>query len=211
MKGLVFGRLEVMEMAGNDRHMNLLWLCRCQCGKEKIIKGSSLRSGATQSCGCLRDQIARTIHVTHGHRRHTQKNATYTTWISMIQRCTNPNAMGWENYGGRGIKVCDRWLNSFEDFLADVGERPSTSHSIDRFPDNNKGYEPNNVRWATRKEQMNNRRNCRYLTHNGKTQTIQQWRRELGLGRGVIDGRLKAGRPIHEVLAQTRYTGGNFR
>jgi len=210
MMGQKFGRLEVISFAGHDSHSNAMWRYRCQCGKEKVARGSSLRAGRVQSCGCLRDEVAKTFNVTHGHRRHSEKNPTYTTWISMIQRCTNPKAKGYLRYGGRGITVCDRWRNSFENFLADVGERPSKAYSIDRFPDNNKGYEPGNVRWATRSQQMNHRRCCRYLEFEGRTQTIQQWRKELGLGRGVIEGRIKAGRPIHEVLAQTRYTGGNF-
>jgi len=104
----------------------------------------------------------------------------YRCWIAMIQRCTNPKAVGWKNYGGRGIKVCQRWLDSFENFLSDMGRRPPGKYEIDRI-DNNGHYEPGNCRWATRSQQSINRRTNTMITHNGRTQTGAEWARELSL------------------------------
>jgi hypothetical protein len=95
--------------------------------------------------------------VTHGHARKGKQTGTYLSWKEMKKRCANPNQKYWKNYGGRGIRVCDRWLNSFENFLADMGERPEGT-SIDRYPNNDGNYEPGNCRWATRKQQRANRR-----------------------------------------------------
>jgi hypothetical protein len=187
----VFGRLTVIERAENNQN-HPRWLCRCTCGNEKVILGFHLRSGTTKSCGCLSVEktVART--TVHGHKRKCATSGIYRTWASIITRCTNPNIPHYHLYGGRGITVCDRWKQSFESFLEDVGERPSPDHSIDRI-DNNRGYEPGNVRWATRTEQGRNKRSNRHITIDGETHCLSEWEEIKGLPRKKITTRLCLG------------------
>lgn len=152
--GYRFGRL-VVEAAAPANGYRRRWFCRCDCGVVKAFDHSNLRAGFSKSCGCLkRDQNKeRSFALTHGRN----KTPEHRSWSGMIQRCTNPNMDSWPDYGGRGIAVCERWRNSFEAFLADVGERPSPAHSLDRI-DPNGNYEPGNCRWATRAQQAQGRR-----------------------------------------------------
>lgn len=130
--------------------------------------------------------------------KHNMNNITYQSWCLMKQRCLNKKAGAYKDYGGRGIKVCSRWLK-FENFYADMGDRPSKKHSIDRI-DNNGNYELKNCKWSTRKEQANNRRTNHLLTYKGKTQTIAQWAEELKMSYGSICNRLRNNLKIEEVL-----------
>jgi hypothetical protein len=136
------GSLVVLSEEIRGRHR--VALCRCDCGVTKEVSADAIRAGRQRSCGC-----ARTVHGMSG-------TPEYRTWANLIDRCTNPCSKSYDRYGGRGIRVCDRWRASFEAFLADVGPRPSAKHSIDRYPDNDGHYEPGNVRWATRTEQQRN-------------------------------------------------------
>lgn len=126
----------------------------------------------------------------------------YLVWIDMVRRCTKPNHHAFRLYGGRGITVCNRWL-AFENFFADMGDRPSPEHSIDR-KENDKGYSPNNCRWATSIEQSNNRSTNRFVTYEGKTQTVTEWAREKGFWKSTLRYRLNHGVPIDQLFKPVR-------
>lgn len=167
LTGKKFGLWRVVEYSGNS-----LWKCLCDCGTERIVKGFLLRGGRSNSCGCLRSDLISFRNTTHGKT----KTSEYNIWRKMICRCTLVNDPNYKNYGARGIKVCDRWRD-FTNFLEDVGLRPSDSHSLER-EDNNKGYSPDNCRWATKIVQANNRRTNRLITAFGETKTITEWTRD---------------------------------
>lgn len=152
MIGRRFGRLTAMEPTEERVNRSVVWLCKCDCGQEKRVSRLCLVTGKVRSCGCLNRESATRTSTTHGMHDTPEWHA----WKDMKARCLNPNLANFHNYGGRGITVCERWLR-FENFIADVGRRPSPLHSLDRI-DNDGNYEPGNVRWATAKQQSANKR-----------------------------------------------------
>lgn len=193
--GTTFGRLTVVgeaepivDKSGRNHSGSIV---RCECGTERTVRNSRLRSGETASCGCLRAE--KSVELGRSCATHQlSKSAEHNTWISMTYRCRNENHVSFKNYGGRGITVCDRWLNSFEAFLEDMGPRPSSEHSIDRI-DNDGNYEPGNCRWATVMEQGRNKRNSRLFTFYGKTMTLLQWCQISQVHHNTVGERLKRG------------------
>lgn len=164
---VALGPVFVKKFASGANHVH--WLCLCDCGNEKVISIAKLSTGNTRSCSCLQreTQAASGGISTHGMHRAPE----YEVWHSMHQRCRNPNAKNYKSYGGRGIVVCERW-STFEAFFADMGTRPSSDHSIDRYPDNDGNYEPSNCRWATPSEQQRNMRTNRIVSAFGRTEPL---------------------------------------
>lgn len=177
-----FGRLRVLSRLPRSKNpsdkWHARWLCQCKCGKKVSVRSSGLLHGGTQSCGCGVGRKPR-----HGHAAKKKWTPTYLSWMAMKQRCRGDRA----NYGGRGIQVCSRW-RLFDNFLADMGERPSGT-TIDRI-DNCRGYEPGNCRWATSETQGNNRRNNRILTLGIESMTMAQWAKRLGVSSQCLRRRI---------------------
>jgi hypothetical protein len=164
--------------------------CRCACGTERKVLVANLFNGRSTSCGHCG------AHSTHG----MIKSPEYQSWTGMKGRCHNDKNPGYHRYGGRGIKVCKRWRDSFENFLVDVGRRPTPHHTLDRFPDNDGDYKPGNVRWATKLEQSQNTRLNVNITFKGKTRCISEWARVVGLNQVTLSRRLRHGWSIKRAL-----------
>lgn len=191
LTGRRFNYLTVLGFAGRDRESKARWHCRCDCGAETIVDGWNLKSGHVKSCGCLsRDAIGDRTR-THGHSR-TGENI-YPVWKSMRARCNNPSNHAYENYGGRGISVCDEWNDDFQNFYDwALTNGYSSGLTIDRI-DNDGDYCPENCRWSTRLEQSNNRRSCRYITYAGITHTIAEWSRVFNVPYCTLTRRIDRG------------------
>jgi len=193
--GARFGFLTVdsqpFRREGKQRHYFVS--CKCDCGAMCERRALELVRGDTVSCGC---QMLKGRPPVHGHANPYDK--AYATWNRMRSRCENPKVGCYADYGGRGISVCDRW-KSFEHFYADMGD-PPPGMSLDRFPDVNGNYEPGNVRWATPKEQANNRRSSRFLEFQGERLTISQWANRLGVSVQTLWNRVNREWPIERIL-----------
>lgn len=151
LNGRRFGRLVAIQFSHSAKRQRY-WQCECDCGGSVTVRAADLSRGNTQSCGCLQSERTAEHNLKHG----LSKLPEYSVWSMMIQRCENPNVRNFHRYGGRGIKVCSRWKNSFEEFYSDMGPRPFPKAQIDR-ENNNGNYEPNNCRWATQAENLANR------------------------------------------------------
>lgn len=188
-----YGRLLVIEAAGYDNHKNRRWLCRCDCGQSAVVSGASLRSGNTQSCGCFQQEMLRRAATMHGECSRTTTSREYRAWEAMKQRCLNPRNSQFKNYGGRGIGPCATWRDSSATFLRDIVReigRCPPGHSLDRI-DNDRGYEPGNVRWATQSQQMANTRRVRRMTLEGTRITLSQMARDLAINPEALRWRLR--------------------
>lgn len=196
--GQSFGRLTAIEPSHRDAGGRLLWVFRCVCGNTKLALAKSVVRGLTRSCGCLyideRTGRRRSPARKHGY----SKTPMWRIWQSMIQRCTKAYSPAFKNYGGRGIKVCNRWLNNFETFLADMGERPA-GLTLER-KDNNGPYAPENCVWATRIEQMRNTRTTIRVTIDSETRSLSDWSRVLGLKVGSVSSAVRRGESPERAL-----------
>lgn len=198
LTGQKFGRLTVIELEGRGDHCTW-WKCLCECGKQLRVRSHLLRAGS-KSCGCLRPNLI------HGHNRVGQRSPEYAAWDNMRARCSNPDRSEFHRYGGRGIRVCQRWIDGdgvrsgFEYFLADMGHRPSKDHSIDRV-NNDGNYEPQNCRWATLKEQRRNMSSNRLIELEGRKMTLVEACEQLGIKYHSVRQRLYRGKTFEQAIA----------
>lgn len=193
MTGKEFGQWTVLGLSHSVPRKfgrSFYWHCRCACGTVKPISGHNLGRGSL-SCGCARS-VNGDAHITHPNE--------YRIYAGMKGRCYRKTHSKYADYGGRGIRVCERWMSSFFAFLEDMGPRPSKKYSIDR-KDNDGDYTPENCRWATKKEQNNNRRVTTFLTFNGVKKSLSEWSEITGIRQTTLKGRLKRGLPVNLILA----------
>lgn len=193
-----FGNLLVLKLDEEKSKLKKekFWICKCDCGKIKTIYAYSLIHAGTTNCGCLRKYKLRNAPLKQG----LSYSKSYSIWRTMKQRCYNVKSKYYYNYGGRGIKVCDRWLTSFENFFADMGN-PENGMTIERI-DNNGNYCPENCRWANRYEQMRNTRHNVYLTFNNITLCMKEWSKKLGINYKTLQNKIKNGWKIENILKQ---------
>lgn len=200
-----FGRLLVLKYLGSrlqgvtQTRKRAYYLCKCDCGNVVEKRGEAL-IGGTISCGCYHNEVTASINYIHGESNKTKE---HKNWQHIQSRCYSPTNKKYTRYGARGIKVCEKWLNSYEAFLEDMGRAPSQKHSIDRI-DNNGNYCPENCRWATNIEQANNKSTNVILSHNGVSKTMKQWAEHLGIGYKYLHAQL---RYKNKSLAQIIYNG----
>ncbi len=201
LAGQTFGRLKVLSEADRvkDRRQ---WLCQCECGETVAVDQRAMKSGATQSCGCLRREVTTHRMTKHGQAGRGAKSRAYGIWSGMLSRCGIESATGFDRYGAAGITVCDRW-REFENFYADMGD-PPVGHSIDRIK-SECGYEPGNCRWATRQIQNENRKSVRWIEFDGKTMNVTQWARHLGINKATLLEALDK----HPIEVALRIRGNN--
>lgn len=199
IEGKTFGRLVVIERDFSEATGSSMWLCRCECGTQKVVRGVNLLRGLTRSCGCLVGDSLRTNRHTKGHATHgDRRSVEYSLWSKMLSRCAGDHP----RYGGRGIRVSEAWRTSYATFLADMGRRPSPELTIERV-DNNKGYSKENCIWATRSQQARNTRRNHLVSAFGKTQCVVEWAEETGLPASIIRARIrKLGWSAEQALTQ---------
>lgn len=208
LTGQRFGRWRVLELAErrvSGNRIAVYWKCQCDCGTVKIIRGGNLKTGNSKSCGCINAERNYTNNISHG-KRNTR---LYRIWIGIKNRCTNTNDRAYPDYGGRGIKVCDEWLNDFMAFYNwSMDNGYGDNLTIDRI-DNNGNYEPSNCRWTDVKTQCNNRRSNHLVTYKGRTQTVAEWEHELGFKKDILLCRFSLGWSVEKAI-ETPYKNRSF-
>lgn len=206
LSGLTFGRLYVSSRhIENNKHGKAMFNCVCSCGSAVTASGTDISTGNTRSCGCLKDEKAKARMTRHGNRYHPM----WMRYKAMLDRCYKESNDQYRNYGARGITVCERWVNSFDDYVNDLGFPPSENHTIDRV-DNNLGYSPENCRWATKKDQSVNRRVTKIVTVGGVSMSLADWSKSLGLKKSAVYGRIRNGWDVvravtHPPIARGKY------
>ena len=180
ISGNRYGRLTITDFAGRCSSGRLYWNCRCDCGNETVVRSTHLVAGLIQSCGCIRIQAI----TKHGYSSAPE----YGIWKHMIYRCTLSHTRDFANYGRRGVTVCERWL-AYENFIADMGVRPSPNHTLERI-DNDGPYSPGNCRWATTKEQNRNRRNSVFIAFQGEELCLAEWAERVGISPQALRARI---------------------
>ena len=202
LTGLTFSRLTAIGIVGKQWR-NYVWKCECECGNITHVKSGELRSGGIKSCGCWKIEATKLTMTTHGHTAGNNRKASpaYSRWCDIKTRCTNHNRTYSHRYADRGIKMCDRWANSFESFLEDMGHPPE-GMTIDRI-DNERGYSKENCRWATMREQAANTSRNRRITISGESMIVMDASRRFGVSQYTIYNRLNRGLSDHEAVFGT--------
>lgn len=198
--GEKYGRLTVLKKLPERKRKCVMWLCLCDCGNTDEVTTSEIRSGKHLSCGCYQKERASETNSTHRNSR----TRLHRIWCAMIQRCENENHVGYGNYGGRGVRVCDEWRNSFHAFREwALCNGYSDELTIERL-DVDGNYCPENCKWATRHEQMNNTRRTKYFEYNGEKRTLREWSNITGIPFTRLKGRLQRGWTIERALTEDR-------
>lgn len=188
MTGKRYGRLRALSLVGPGPSRGMIWSFACDCGRRFNASGNEVRRGGITQCPECATASRVRDHSTHG----MSKSDEYRIWMAIKNRCLNPNAEAYEYYGGRGIKICERWRVSFLHFMEDMGMRPTKKHTVERV-NNDGNYDPKNCVWATRKEQSNNKRNNRIICIGGLEKTLAQWAHETGINEATIRARIMRG------------------
>jgi hypothetical protein len=198
LEGQRFTRLLVLERSRIDKWNRAIWLCLCDCGTKKEVPACVLINGKTKSCGCLVKDSCVERFTKHGMSPSGDTSPEYEAWSNMKQRCYNPNYKNFKHWGGRGIIVCDRWLNSFENFLEDMGVRPSDEHSLDR-KNNDLNYDKSNCRWTTEYFQKRNRSSTVWVEYAGERMVMKDWARKRRLNYNSVHAMYKK-RGLEETI-----------
>lgn len=207
LRGKRFGHLLVVDYSCRTKGRKIKWRCLCDCGKTTEVSGCSLKKGSTRSCGCNRVAAISSSKITHGLSEHP----LFCIWASIMQRCYNPTSSGWKRYGGRGIRVDERW-HDVTNFISDMTPRPTLSHTIGRI-DNNGNYSKENCQWETRTQQARNMRSNRVLTLNGVSRCLMEWSQITGIGYNTLRFRLSRGWSTERTLTvrPESYRAGYFK
>lgn len=201
LSGKLFGRLTAIRRVGVGRFGHVIWECVCNCGVTKNVHSRDLIHKQVRSCGCLyRD--TRATNLTHG----ASSTPEYRSWVAMVSRCTNPKNRAFKDYGSRGIKVCERWMNGPDAFISDMGLKPSQKHTLER-KDNNGNYEPSNCVWATPREQSLNKRNTKMISIDGVLYPVVTISPAFGLNPKTVYSRLSRGWTDMEALSPVTHHG----
>lgn len=201
MIGERFGRL-VVQYLHEKRGYGKRYLCICDCGETTIVFKENLRQGKTTSCGCFRKEKSQQLNLSHGKASSKNgRSSEYKTWSDMKTRCFNSKSQNYPLYGGRGITVCERWSQSFGNFLSDMGTKPFLKAQIDRI-NNDGNYEPGNCRWVDAFQNSRNRRVSAFITYNGVTATIPEWAEKTGIAKNILYHRLYRGWDLDRIFTQ---------
>jgi len=197
--------LTVIKDAGRNNYGKIIWECLCDCGNITFTYTHRLKAGLTKSCGCLHKEQLINRNLKHGHSKAKNHTKEFSTWQNMKTRCLSPKSNHYKSYGGRGITICDRWLNNFNLFLADMGFAPTPNHSIERL-NNDGNYEPSNCIWATEYEQQRNKNNNVKITYKGKEMIVSDFAKMIGVTHSMVAYFLKKGKNADYISNHYRNT-----
>lgn len=203
LEGQKFGRLLVIKRIGISKYGKIIWECLCDCGNTTHVISYHLKIGKIVSCGCVHKEMLIKRNLKHGQSCLGKHTAEFQIWQNMKSRCLNPLNNHFKRYGDRGIKVCDRWLNSFENFFSDMGNRPSKIHTIDRI-NNDGNYEPDNCKWSTPAQQTRNTSRNRWFEYGGDKKVLSDWATELKCLPSQIIYHLSKGKDFGAVVSHLK-------